>query len=374
MPGFTEQPAQPARHISPGKEAMTSTASPVSARAAAWPLLALGVPLALLGWAYWTTFLELSRIWALSSSYSHGYLVPFFALFLLWHRRGLLEPDRLRPNLFGLPLLAGALAMRLVGTWYYFSWLDPLSLIPAAAGVFLLVGGWRGLRWGWPASVFQFFMIPLPFSLQALLSDPLQRLATICSTFLMQMLGLPAVSEGNTILVNDASIGVVEACSGLRMLMVFFALASAVALIIQRSWAEKVILLASAIPIALLVNIIRITATGVLHEFVNSETANAFFHDVAGWFMMPMALLLLWAEYKLLVNLLVPSSAGSAPRPVAAPPARPKVAAPSARPGQSRPIVPPTPRSSARRLAGNRSQAAPAPDSSGPEEDPTVSI
>ncbi len=326
---------------------MTSIVS-AAGRRNLWPLACLAVPLALLVWAYWTTLQDLSRVWAGNASYSHGYLVPLFAIYLLWFRRGLIEGVELRPSLLGLPLLAVSLGMRWLGTYFFFAWLDPLSLLPAVAGVFLLVGGWRGLRWAWPASLFLFFMVPLPFSVSSLLSGPLQRLATICSTFLMQMLGLPAVSEGNTILVNEASIGVVEACSGLRMLMVFFALSSAAALIIQRSWVEKTILLASAIPIALLVNILRITATGVLHELVSSDTANAFFHDVAGWFMMPLALALLWCEYKVLINLIVPAGDDKGTRrqgdKVNQVPAPLPSSAPRGRSGRSRPLLPPTPR------------------------------
>jgi exosortase len=306
------------------------------------PVLFLAVPFVVLGWAYWTTLQDLSRVWATNPSYSHGYMVPLFALFLLWVRRKHLAVDRMQPSILGVLLLAAGLGARLVGTYFYFSWLDPLSLIPVAAGVFLMVGGWAALRWAWPACLFLFFMIPLPYSLSYMMSGPLQRLATIMSTFLMQMLGLPALAEGNTILVNDATIGVVEACSGLRMLMVFFALSTGVALVIQRSMVEKTILVLSAIPISLAVNILRITATGALHELGNGETANAFYHDLAGWFMMPLALVLLWGEYKLLVRLFVPATALAAPRRASATTRKGVAQRPAS--GRTRPTLPPRPR------------------------------
>ena len=115
---------------------------------------------------------------------------------------------------------------------------------------------------------------------------------------------IAALAEGNVILLNDAEIGIVEACSGLRMLVVFFALATAVAMVARRPLLDRLLVLASAVPIALLANIARITATGILHEFADSATANAFFHDVAGWFMMPLALVLLGIELKVLAALL----------------------------------------------------------------------
>ena len=63
--------------------------------------------------------------------------------------------------------------------------------------------------------------------------------------------------------------------------------------------------MASAVPIALFSNLVRITATGVLHATAGSDFANNFFHDVGGWLMMPFALLLFWIELKVLARLLI---------------------------------------------------------------------
>ena len=106
--------------------------------------------------------------------------------------------------------------------------------------------------------LFLYFMIPLPFSLEHLLSGPLQWLATLCSAFVMQLFGMPALADGNVILLNDHQIDVVEACSGLRMLIVFFALATAFIFVVRPPLAgASRSLLASAIPIALVSNIAR---------------------------------------------------------------------------------------------------------------------
>jgi len=103
--------------------------------------------------------------------------------------------------------------------------------------------------------------------------------------------------------------------------VVFFALATAFAVVVRRPWVDKVILLASAVPIALASNILRITLTGVLYECgVAGETAHLFFHDLAGWLMMPLALGLLWVELKVLSRLLIdpPPAPVRATRPAAA--------------------------------------------------------
>jgi exosortase len=152
-------------------------------------------------------------------------------------------------------------------------------------------------------------MIPLPYRLQTALAQPLQRLATEASTFALQTLGLPALAEGNTILLNDTQIGIVDACSGLTMLVTFFALATAVAVVIPRRRFDKVLIVLSAAPVAVLTNVLRITVTGVLHETVGSELADAVFHDWAGWLMMPLALLLLGLVLRILARLFLDPAA-----------------------------------------------------------------
>ena len=269
---------------------------------------------AALMWAYWPTFQTMAAKWAHDPQYSHGYLVPLFCIALLWLRRDRLDVQKLRPNWWGLAVLTGGLGLRYMGAHYYLEWFDFLSLIPVGFGIALLVGGGAAVRWSWPAVAFLFFMLPLPHSLEVMLRDPLRRAGTIASTYLMQTLGLPSLAEGNVIVVGDVRIGVVEACSGLRMLMVFFALSTAVAILSARPHWERGVIVASALPIALISNVARITLTGTLHVTLGGKTifgmsgtefANHVFHDWAGWLMMPLALSLLWLELWFLSHLFI---------------------------------------------------------------------
>src|SRR5262245_57026888 len=168
-------------------------------------------------WAYWTTIQELWRRWSDQPQYSHGYFVPIFAGVLLWWRQDMLESKTLRGSWWGLPVLVFGVAMRLAGAYYFYDSLDFLSLLPVFVGICLLLGGWYALWWSWPAILFLIFMIPMPFRLETAMAQPLQQIATRISTYTLQTLGLPAIAEGNTILIEEARIGVVEACSGLRM-------------------------------------------------------------------------------------------------------------------------------------------------------------
>jgi exosortase len=263
-------------------------------------------------WAYWGDLSEVAERWATDPQYSHGYLVVAFALALLWLRRERLAGVVARPTWWGLPLLAAGTLLHLAGGYLYFDWIAGVSLIPALAGLCLTLGGWGVLRWAWPAIAFLVFMLPLPFRIEVGLAYPLQRLATLSSTYLLQTLGFTAVAEGNVILMDDdVRIGVVEACSGLGMLVTFFALATAVAMVLKRRLADKVFIVLSALPIAVLANLIRITVTGVLHATAGSKIADLVFHDLAGWLMMPLALGMLWVELWVLSRLLVEPPAES---------------------------------------------------------------
>jgi exosortase len=283
-----------------------SITAPIRSRTGSFLALS-AVGLIVLVWANWTTLAECAQRWSTDPSYSHGWLVPLFAVVVLWLRRKQLTASEPKPAVWGLALLGGGIALRLFGAWFHYAFLDAIALLPCVAGVLVIAGGWRALKWSWPAVAFLAFMIPLPHRASVALGEPLQALATVSSTFLLQTLGMPAIANGNVILLNDHEIGIVEACSGLRMLVIFFALATGLCLVIKRPIWEKVVIVASAVPIALVVNLIRITTTGVMYEVAGDEWAHAVFHDLAGWLMMPLALGMLALELLVLKNLFLPA-------------------------------------------------------------------
>src|SRR5262249_12616150 len=154
-----------------------------------------------------------------------------------------------------------------------YEWLEAGSLLPALAGVVVLVMGPAVTRWAWPVAAFLVFVLPWPWQLDEVLTQPLRSVATACSTYALQTLGLPAVSRGNIIIIDQLEIGVVDACSGLGMLMTFFALSMAVALIVQRPTLDRVIIFLSAVPVGVLMNVVRITVTVFLFEAASAELA-----------------------------------------------------------------------------------------------------
>jgi len=245
---------------------------------------------------YWPTLMTLVHQWATVPDFSHGFLIPIFALYLLWRRRHDAAELRCQFSGLGLVLLTLAGLARLASAYVYLDWLDAFSFVLALAGVAALWGGWPALRWCGPAVAFLLFMIPLPYRLQMALGSPLQRAATQFSTYTLQTLGFPALAEGNVILLDHVQLGIIDACNGLGMMVAFFALSTAVAYLIDRPLWEKLVIVVSAVPIAILANVARITVTGALYELANRELADLVFHDLAGWLMMPLALAMLALE------------------------------------------------------------------------------
>jgi exosortase len=269
------------------------------------PLAAVLVVAVSIAWSYWPTLGTMVEKWTADPQYSHGYFVPVFVVFLLWLRREELRRCPYQPTWWGLgPLLAG-FVLRLTGTLLYFDWLEMVSLLPILAGAILLLRGWPTLRCSWPALAFLGFMFPLPYSIERALSQPLQSVATRISAYALQTMGFPAFADGNVIIVNETNIGVVEACNGLGMLILFFALATGVAMLVRMPLPDRLVIVASAGPIAVVANVARIVVTAVFAEFVGRDAAKLIFHDLAGWLMMPLALGMLFVELQILSRLLI---------------------------------------------------------------------
>src|SRR5262245_13028667 len=130
-------------------------------------------------WAYWPTFAEIADRWSTSAIYSHGYLVPVFAGFLLWHRRSLIRNQSFEPSWWGLPWIALGASLHLFGAYFFYDWASAASILPIFAGIAISFGGAKLLRWSWPAIAFLAFMLPLPHRVETWLAHPLQRLAAL---------------------------------------------------------------------------------------------------------------------------------------------------------------------------------------------------
>ena len=260
---------------------------------------------AALGWSYASSFIWLVQLWNRDPNHSYGYLVIPIALAILWDRRCLLDGSRLAPRWWAVLMLLGVLALRFVLFERNERYLETATIPLVLGAIAVALGGWHIVGVAWPAIVFLFLMLPLPLRINFFLANPLQRLATIGGVNLLQMIGIPVLAEGNVIIVGEDQLEVARACNGLSMLLSFVTLITATVLLIRRPIWERVILLASALPIALISNILRITVTAWCYHRFGRETGERLAHDAAGWAMMPIALGLVYLELQVLSWLFV---------------------------------------------------------------------
>jgi exosortase len=274
-------------------------------KATMWALAAVAL---MFGLAYAPNFYDLQNVWNADPNYSHGYLIIPIALIILWRRltdKPPELPDTTSPALWwGWIVLSAVLALRAIAYEWSSQWVETATLLPVIACLLWTFGGWPLLRRAWPAIVFLVFLFPLPPGVNGSVALPLQRIATTGSCFLLQLSGLWAVQQGNVIQLTTSHgvvpLDVALACNGLRMLMTMTATITATIILVNLATWKRIVLLVSTIPIALLSNMIRIVTTGWCYYKFEGPRATAWAHDVSGWLMMPLALLLVGLELQLL--------------------------------------------------------------------------
>jgi exosortase len=258
-------------------------------------------------WSYAPTFADLIKVWRISDEYSSGLLVPFLTVYVIWSRREDLASLTPRPALlWGVGLFLLAQTMRAAGLYLMFQSAERLSLILSIAALVVLLTGWGYLRKLATTLLFLSLMLPWPNRFQAAVALPLQRWATTSAVFCLELVGYEIVRDGNIIRIGDDSVAVAEACNGLRMVTAFFVISGLVVLLARRTWWEKLVVLISSLPIALLCNTSRLAITTVFFTLLEGDVWEQRFHYWGGYAMMPVALALVVGEFWLLAHLTAP--------------------------------------------------------------------
>jgi exosortase len=180
---------------------------------------------------------------------------------------------------------------------------ERLSVVLSIAALVLFLFGRQFFRKVATLLLFLCLMLPWPVRVQAAVTLPAQRWATSSAVFCLEMAGYEVTQEGNLIHIGQATIAIAEACNGLRMITAFFIISGLVVLLIKRAWWEKLVILASSLPIGLLCNTARLTITALAFTVLSGERWERIFHDFGGYAMMPLAVAAIVAELWLLARL-----------------------------------------------------------------------
>jgi exosortase len=196
-----------------------------------------------------------------------------------------------------------AQAMNFFGLFFMYSSIGRFSIIVSIAALVLLLFGWELLRKVSTILVFLCLMLPLPQSIHSSIVLPLQSWSTSSAVFILEMIGCNVVREGNIIDINGTTVAVAEACNGLRMVIAFFVVGGFIVLLSRRTWWEKMVVLVSSLPIALLCNTIRLAITAVAFTVLKGEYWEKMFHDFGCYAMMPFAIGIVIFEFWLLAKI-----------------------------------------------------------------------
>jgi len=241
--------------------------------------------------AYWNpTVIELWRTWLQSDEYSSGLLVPILAVYILWDRRKEILACPIRPVPWGALFLIGAQCLRIGGLLIWSPAVERLSLFLTIGILAWMVLGGSVMRKVFSIWLYLILMFPLPRMFESKITVPLQKWASFSAVICLETLGFQAIREGNIININGTLVAVAEACNGLRMLTAFFVVTGFVILLSRRPLWEKILILISSVPIALICNTIRLALTSIAFLYLEVEVWEKAFHDYGGLAMMPLAL------------------------------------------------------------------------------------
>ena len=240
--------------------------------------------------------------WSIDDDYSHGFLIPLISGYLIWYKKDMLSKISINPSNFGLILLTGSLAFFFITNLGAELFTMRFSMIMVILSGSVFLAGWKFTKALFLPLVYLIFMIPLPAIIWNKIAFPLKLFATKIAVGVINFLTIPVYREGNIIHLANTTLEVVDACSGLRSLTSLLALSAAFALISEHSKIKKNILFLSAVPIAIFVNIVRLSGTAVMARHFGAQVAQGFLHEVSGILVFVFAFVLLYIVHWFLLK------------------------------------------------------------------------
>lgn len=245
---------------------------------------------------------SLIHTWSTSEDYSHGFFVIPIALFMVWKKREQLVSSESASSWICAPVFLLAVLSYMVAVVTNFHTLTHLSIIITIFSLLMFIAGSKTTSiLLWPL-LFLIFMFPIPSSYYILITNPLKLMITGISAWIIGLFNIPVFQEGNLLFFANTQLEVAEACSGVRSLYSYIMLGCVIALMSEKL-SSKIILIFSTIPLAIFVNIMRVSVTGTLSHFYGPNVAQGFFHEFTGFVLFIIGLIVLSCLYVLLERL-----------------------------------------------------------------------
>jgi len=262
-------------------------------------LLALAVAITLDAWT------DIFTIAIRDEEQSHVLVVPLVAAWLFAVRAGRLRHYR--------PIggLAGPAVVALGWLMSYFGYYQGVQALWHSGAITILIGlaiaclGVNFFLRFFPVFAVLVFMVPVPGMIRQAIAGPAQTATAAATQIVLETIGVPVERSGNLLTINEQAVAVAEACNGMRMVFALVLVSFAFAFTMPLRPAVRLLILAASPVAAIACNIFRMTPTVILYGYAPRNIAE-FFHDVAGWAMLPVAFLALLGIVKLLRWALIP--------------------------------------------------------------------
>jgi len=236
---------------------------------------------------------RLGKLWLEDDNMSHGLFVPVAAAYIAWSKREQLARIRPKVNYWGLPLvLIGSLTLCIgppsLPTWVF---IVRCSFLFSLVGCILFLWGAAMLR----ALAYPLLLLPLmiPFPFYDRFTLPLQFIASMLAENFLTVLGYSVLREGNVLHLPTQTLSVAEACSGLRSIYALTFLTLTYSYFFTPRARARWILIAAILPVAIVVNALRVTLTAIMGTY-NPAWTEGTYHEMLGWsvFVIAFAILL----------------------------------------------------------------------------------
>ncbi|MEC9341650.1 MAG: VPLPA-CTERM-specific exosortase XrtD [Pseudomonadota bacterium] len=265
------------------------------------------VALALVGVLFWSSIEWAIHNWTSKEEYSHGILIPFVTLYLLWQRRyPILQAADPRGSGWGVLLILAGLAGLVLGQLSTVFFISHYALLSVLIGLVLSAFGASATRYMLMPLLLLALVIPLPVFLYNQLSTQLQLVSSWLGVEIIRACDISVFLEGNVIDLGTMKLQVVEACNGLRYLFPLVSLAFICAYLFEAPLWQRALVLLSSLPITVVMNSVRIGFIGVMVEYFGPEQAEGFLHAFEGWVIFMICAAILLAQIWVLATLVPP--------------------------------------------------------------------
>jgi exosortase len=266
---------------------------------AAVAMVAVGVAVTFDAWA------DIYHIASIDEEYSHIFLVPIVAAYLVWVRRVRFRFCTPTGTMIGPVLAAAGWGISAYGFYHNVQAFWHAGAVLAVVGCLLSVVGKNVLFRFFPAFAVLIFLVPVPGMVRQEIALPLQSWTAQIGQSLLEILGVETARSGNQLSVNGIPVAIAEACNGLRMVFALILVSYAFSFGLPlRNSVRFAVLLASPLA-AIGCNVIRIVPTVWLYGYHSKQVADAF-HDYSGWVMLPIAFAILYGIICLLKWAMIP--------------------------------------------------------------------